>query len=168
MKRTNDFSHWWLDFLLAAVLLSFIIFFDYDLILEKRDRSSHGSGISGLFRLIDSYGGKSFVYGFIGIAASFFFAKGMRKFIKEWRADEFQGKEKHSPTQLVKHYQTLCDVLLARGHDDAYNELTHINIGKGTASWAKKMGEALSDLKENDPVAFKSVAKWAKYFNENE
>jgi hypothetical protein len=29
------------------------------------------------------------------------------------------------------------------------------------------MGEALSDLKENDPVAFKSVAKWAKYFTED-
>ncbi|NHB69855.1 hypothetical protein [Perlabentimonas gracilis] len=167
--RTNDIRHWLFDFILASVLLAFIFVFKYELIIEIRltpGRTPQGAGISALLRSIDMVGGKSFVYGFLGIAASFFFAKGMRKFIKEWRADEPQDNEKNSPAQLIKHYQTLCDVLLARGHDDAYNELTRINVGKGTASWAKKVGEALSDLEGNDPVAFKSVAKWAKFFME--
>ena len=168
---TNDFRHWWLDFLLTAVLLSFIFVFEYNLIIDTKlppGRTPHGSGISALLRSIDMIGGKSFVYGFLGIAASFFFVKGMRKFIKDWRADEPQGNEKDSPAQLIKHYQTLCDVLLAKGHEEAYNELMRINVGKGTASWAKKMGEALETLRGNDTEAYKSVAKWAKYFNENE
>jgi hypothetical protein len=169
--RTNDIRHWLYDFILASIMLAFIFIFEYELIIKIRltpGRTPQGAGISALLRSIDMIGGKSFVYGFLGIAASFFFAKGMRKFIKEWRADEPQGNEKNSPAQLIKHYQTICDVLLARGHDDAYNELTLMNVGKGTASWVQKVREALGVLKENDPVAFKSVAKWANYFYEIE
>ena len=164
---SSRFKHWIFDLLLLALTISLIFFVEYESIIEKPKRDFWGASAIHLLRLIDLIGGKTIVYVFLGIVASLFFANGTRKFIREWRADELQGNEKDSPAQLIKHYQTLCDVLLARGHDDAYNELTRINVGKGTASWAKKVGEALSDLKGNDPVAFKSVAKWAKYFSED-
>ena len=164
---SSRFKHWIFDLLLLALTISLIFFVEYESIIEKPKRDFWGASAIHLLRLIDLIWGKTIVYVFLGIVASLFFANGTRKFIREWRADELQGNEKDSPAQLIKHYQTLCDVLLAKGYNDAYNKLTRMNIGKGTASWAKKVGEALSDLKGNDPIAFKSVAKWAKYFSED-
>jgi len=166
--RTNDFRHWWVDFLATTILLSFIFVFEYELIIKIRltpGRTPQGAGISALLRSIDMVGGKPYVYGFLGIAASFFFVRGMRKFIREWRADEPQGNEKNSPAQLIKHYQALCDVLLAKGYEEAYKELMQENIGKGTAHWAKNVKDKLESIKANNPMAYKSITKWAKHFS---
>ena len=163
--RTSDFRHWWVDFLMAAILLSLIFLFDYDVIIAISKRSSHGSGISALLRSIHLFGGKTLVYGFLGILSSLFFANGIRKFIREWRADEVKtNQEKYSPTSLIKQYHTICDVLLAKGFDEAYNKLLELNQGKGSIEWIKKVNETLEQLHIEQPDAYKSIQKWTEAF----
>lgn len=167
MMRTNDFRHWWVDFLATIVFLSFIFIFDYEQIIELRltpGRTPQGSGISALFRLIDLFGGKFLVYGFLSVFAFLFFSNGLRKFLRECREDEPQTGETTSLSQLPNVYQTFCDVLLAKGYDEAYDDFISLITERGTKIWASKVADKLNRLKNSNPEAYKTIEKWAKLF----
>ncbi|TCO08787.1 hypothetical protein [Natronoflexus pectinivorans] len=169
MKHTNNFNHWWIDFLATVVLLLFIFIFDYEQIIELRltpGRTPQGSGISGILRSIDLLGGKFLVYGILWLVAILFFSKGLRKFLREWGEDEPQSDETISISQLSNAYQTLCDVMLAKGYDDAYDDFIGLIAERGTTIWASKVADKLNRLKNSNPDAYKTIEKWAKLFEE--
>ncbi|ASB50166.1 hypothetical protein [Alkalitalea saponilacus] len=159
--RTNDFRHWWIDFLLSGIVVLFILCVDYGSIIEKPKRDFLGVSVIYLLRIIGVLGGKTFVYGFLSIVASLLFVNGMQKVIRQWRDDEPNKEDKYSPSFLVKDYQTLCDVLLAKGYDDDFISLI---TDRGTKIWASKVADKLNRLKSSNPDAYKAIEKWAKLF----